>query len=34
VLQRQVARPVLRPPDRAVFAGLSRMLSSARRGRF
>jgi hypothetical protein len=34
VLRRQVARPVLRPGDRALFAGLSRLLSAARRGRF
>ena len=34
VLRRQVARPALRPADRAVLAGLSRVLSSARRGRF
>ena len=34
VLRRQVARPALRPADRAVLAGLSRLLSTARRGRF
>ncbi len=34
VLRRQVARPALRPVDRAVLAGLSRLLSPARRGRF
>ena len=34
VLRRQVARPALRPSGRAVLAGLSRLLSAARRGRF
>jgi putative transposase len=34
VLRRQVARPALLPADRAVLAGLSRLLSAARRGRF
>jgi hypothetical protein len=34
VLRRQVARPALRPSDRAVLAGLSRLLSMARRGCF
>jgi len=34
VLRRQVARPVLRPSDRAILAGLSRLVSRARRGRF
>ena len=34
VLRRQVARPALRPSDRALLAGLSRLLSRARRGRF
>jgi putative transposase len=34
VLRRQVARPALQPADRAVLAGLSRLLSIARRGRF
>ena len=34
VLRRQVARPALRQSDRAVLAGLSRLLSAARRGRF
>ena len=34
VLRRQVARPALQPADRAVLAGLSRLLSAARRGRF
>src|ERR1039457_1812976 len=33
VLRRQVARPALRPVDRAVLAGLSRLLSPARPGR-
>ena len=34
VLRRQVARPAVRPSDRAVLAGLSRLLSMARRGHF
>ena len=34
VIRRQVARPALRPADRAVLAGLSRLLSAARRRRF
>jgi len=34
VLRRQVTRPALQPADRAVLAGLSRLLSTARRGRF
>jgi len=34
VLRRQVARPALRPADRAVLAGLGRLLSAVRRGRF
>jgi putative transposase len=34
VLRRQVVRPALQPADRAVLAGLSRLLSGARRGRF
>jgi putative transposase len=34
VLRRQVARPALLPADRAVLAGLSQLLSAARRGRF
>ena len=33
VLRRQVARPALWPADRAVLAGLSRLLLAARRGR-
>ena len=32
VLRRKVARPALRPADRAVLAGLSRLLSAAGRG--
>src|ERR1019366_420613 len=32
VLRRQGPRPALRPADRAVLAGLSRLLSAARRG--
>ena len=34
VLRRQVARPALQPADRAILAGMSRLLSSARLGRF
>ncbi len=34
VLRRQIARPALRPADRAVLAGLSRLLSPVRRGHF
>ena len=34
VLRRQVVRPTLRPADRALFAGLSRLLDRKRRGRF
>ena len=34
VLRRQVARPELRPVDRALVAGLSRLLSRAKRNRF
>ena len=34
ILRRQVVRPALRPADRAIFAGLSRLLSTARQRRF
>jgi putative transposase len=34
VLRRQVVRPALRPTDRALLAGLSRLLDRRRRGRF
>ena len=34
VLRRQVVRPALRPADRAILAGLSRLLSTARQRRY
>ena len=34
VLRRQVVRPALLPPDRALLAGLSRLRDRRRRGRF
>jgi putative transposase len=34
VLRRQVGRPVLRPADRAILAGPSRLVAKVRRGRF
>src|SRR5271169_7243883 len=34
VLRRQVDRPALRPSDRALLAGLGRLLGRRRRGRF
>ena len=34
VLRRQVVRPALRPVDRALLAGLSRILTRAKLGRF
>ncbi|MDQ2736550.1 MAG: hypothetical protein M3Y55_16525 [Pseudomonadota bacterium] len=34
VLRRQIVRPALQPSDRAVLAGLSRLLSVPRRRRF
>jgi len=34
VLRRQVLRPALEPQDRALFAGLSRLMDRSRRGRF
>src|SRR6202163_393984 len=34
VLRRQAARPALRPADRALLAGLGRLLSRAKRNRF
>ena len=34
VLRRQIARPLLEPKDRAILAGLSRLLRTELRGRF
>jgi len=34
VLRRQVVRPALQPSDRALFAGLNRLMDRSRRGRF
>lgn len=34
VLRRQITRPAPQPPDRAIFAGLSRLLDRQHRGRF
>ena len=34
ILRRQVARPALRPPDRALLAGHSRLIPRAKRTRF
>jgi len=34
VLQRQVSRPALRPPDRALLAGLGQLIPRGKRGRF
>src|SRR5664280_1940674 len=34
VLHRQIVRPAMRPSDRALFAGLSRLMNRRRRARF
>jgi transposase InsO family protein len=34
VLRRQVVRPILQPPDRALLAGMSRLLDRRHRGKF
>jgi hypothetical protein len=34
ILRRQVDRPALRPADRAILAGLSRLVAKVRWGRF